>query len=384
MPAVANPPPLTFRGTLWRYLLCVLTSVVVFLSAVETDYYAGAVAVLVDVVLGIASFVVVRWRRRRPLLVAVSLNLASMVSSLAAGPALLALASVATRRRWGEIAALFVIGTIASVGYELIYATDDMPWWFMLLVSVLFFALFIALGMYVGSRRELMASLLARAESAEAEQWARVAKARADERTRIARDMHDALAHRLSMVALHSGALSYRSDLDVEAVRRSAEIIRSSTHDALAELRQTLGMLREGDEEHEPDRPQPAATDLSALLDECRAGGMRLEEEIDLDLPAVPASLGRTVYRVVQELLTNARKHAPGTRVTVRIAGALGEGVSVRVSNPLRVGGRADAPPSGYGLVGVAERVRIAGGRFRHELTGDDRFVAQAWIPWSA
>ena len=103
----------------------------------------------------------------------------------------------------------------------------------------------LATGMYIGARRELVASLHDRAERAEREQALRVEQAQANERARIAREMHDVLAHRMSLVAMHAGALAYRTDLSPEQTRHAAEVIQANAHRALADLREVLGLLRE-------------------------------------------------------------------------------------------------------------------------------------------
>ena len=133
--------------------------------------------------------------------------------------------------------------------------------------------------MYIGSRRELLATLRERADTAEAEQAARVAQARTAERAQIAREMHDVLAHRISLVTMHAGALTYREDLTADEMRATAAVIQENSHQAMVELREVLGLLRDGPGDSAPELPQPSAVDLPALLDEARASGMRIESE---------------------------------------------------------------------------------------------------------
>nr|WP_255670020.1 histidine kinase [Aeromicrobium wangtongii] len=229
-----------------------------------------------------------------------------------------------------------------------------------------------------------MATLRERAVTAETEQAARVAQARTAERARIAREMHDVLAHRISLVTMHAGALVYRQDLSADEMRAAAGIIQDNAHEAMVELREVLGILRDGPGDAHPELPQPAASDVPALLDEARSSGMRLEQVGAVDLAAVPESLGRTVYRVVQEALTNARKHAPDTLVTVTFAGGPSEGLRVIVRNPMPIGAGARAPESGLGLIGLAERTALAGGTLTHRLSPDRAFILTAWLPWPA
>ena len=137
-----------------------------------------------------------------------------------------------------------------------------MTWGVVITLAVL------AWGMFVRARRQLIVSLRDRAERAEAEQQLRVAQARQLERTRIAREMHDVLAHRISLLSLHAGALEFRPDAPPEEVARAAGVIRASAHDALQDLREVIGVLRAettGEATHR-SRPQPTLADLPALV----------------------------------------------------------------------------------------------------------------------
>ncbi len=342
-----------------------------------------------DVAVGAASTVVTMiWRRRFPVTVAVVTNIVAVGSFSSAGAASLALTSLATRRRWREIVPVtgVVLLTIpATVAINPVPGPDPRVDAAVVVVVVLFM---VATGMYVGSRRELLDTLRSRAEIAEAEQSAKLAQARSAERTRIAREMHDVLAHRISLVTMHAGALAYREDLPPEQVRESARTIQETAHQAMEELRAVLGVLREDPGDAVPELPVPKAADLTGLVAEWQRAGMRVALDVEGDLETVPAGAGRTVFRVVQEALTNAHKHASATSVRVRVVVESREGVWVEVRNPLPVGSvdTSDAPAgSGLGLVGLRERVELAGGRLRHGVTARDRtFALDAWLPWPA
>jgi signal transduction histidine kinase len=242
----------------------------------------------------------------------------------------------------------------------------------------------LAWGLYVRARRLLLASLLERAQRAEAEQELRVQQARHLERARIAREIHDVLAHRISLLSLHAGALELRPTAPPETIASAAGVIRSSAHQVLEDLREVIGVLRVDQPDEPPERPQPDLAGLEALAAEARAAGgtVTLDNAI-ADPAAVPATIGRAAYRIVQEGLTNARKHAPGRPVTVTAGGAPGEGLTVEVRNPLSPGGaRAAIPGGGTGLIGLAERAAIAGGRLEHGATAGG-FRLAAWLPWS-
>jgi signal transduction histidine kinase len=383
----SQQPRLTWWSHTWRTVLVLAISGSALATMAEDERPVADLLVAVDAVLGLAAFVLVFFRRRWPVPVAVATTLASGVSGLAAGPALLALVSLATRRRWREIVPVALLGLLSGVAYALTWpgaviaggGTWDVL--FQAGIGVPFTAAFVAWGLYVGSRRELLWTLRDRAQRAEEEQATRVAQARTAERTRIAREMHDVLAHRISLVTMHADAMVFRTDLDAEQLRTSAEVIQESSHRALVELREVLGVLREDAGDAAPERPQPGARDVPAMVQELVADGVRVDARLEADLDGVPDTTGRTLYRVVQEGLTNARKHAPHSRVALTVTGRPGTGLDVEVSNPLGPGDRSSAPDSGLGLVGLAERATLAGGRIEHG-TVEGRFVLSAWLPW--
>nr|WP_281360223.1 histidine kinase [Isoptericola halotolerans] len=265
--------------------------------------------------------------------------------------------------------------------------------------SVVVYALLVWIGAYIGLRREHLRSLHERVATAEREQASRVAEARANERARIAREMHDVLAHRMSLVAMHAGALAYRTDLPPEQVAESAALVRDSAHEALGELREVLGVLRgldgpssddEATGQPAPEGPQPTLADLPELVRSASEAGTAVRLAADsVYLASLPTAVSRTVYRIIQEALTNVRKHAPEQPATVELRGARGRGLWITVTNPtvaerLPVAGRdvaPAAPPSGLGLIGLSERTDLAGGSLSAGES-DGRFVMQAWLPW--
>jgi signal transduction histidine kinase len=197
--------------------------------------------------------------------------------------------------------------------------------------------------------------------------------------------MHDALAHRLSLVALHAGALEYCKRLTDAEVATAAAITRQSAHRALADLHEILGVLRTLETDTPPERPQPTLVDLPALIQEAVGAGtkVRLHNRI-VDLAGAPDTIGRGAYRMIQESLTNARKHAPDTAVDVILSGRPGGQLLLEVRNPLRLGAAVSATPgSGLGLLGLTERAELMGGRLEH-VRSDRDFVVRAWLPWPA
>ena len=190
------------------------------------------------------------------------------------------------------------------------------------------------------------------------------------------------LAHRLSLLSVHAGALEFNSDAPAEEVAEAAGVIRESARAALEELRGVIGVLREDTGESLTQPPQPTLADLPVLVDESRAAGMRITARLELGEVTPPAALGRTAYRVVQEGLTNARKHAPGAAVTLVVDATGGDvRVEVRSLAPVSVASASPLPGAGTGLIGLAERVTLAGGELESGVDEEGAFVLRARLP---
>jgi signal transduction histidine kinase len=325
-------------------------------------------------------------RRRWPVHVAVALALIGGFSVFSSVAGALALFTVAVHRRFAVVAWVTAIGLAVVPGYILLHPDTNDPVWASIAFIVIITGGTIAWGMYVRARRQLVLSLRERAERAEAEQQLRVEQAQQQERARIAREMHDVLAHRISLLSMQAGALEFRPDAPPEEIARAAGVVRASAHQAMEDLREVIGVLREEPDGGDPERPQPTLANLPGLLDESRQAGMHVSSDCRLgDLGAVPDGVGRNAYRIVQEGLTNARKHAHGAAVDVRLDGAAGSGLTVEVRNRLPVGSApASLPGAGTGLIGLSERTLLAGGRLEHGRTQGGDFELRAWLPWPA
>ncbi|MFC3397108.1 sensor histidine kinase [Microbacterium amylolyticum] len=318
-------------GSAWRYAVMIVVALVVyviFLGAVLERHDVNPdliddqplwiqVLPLSEVILGLATIGALPFRRRWPLLIAVMSAALMSFSATAIAGAALAATSNATRRRPRS---LLVVGIVWLCAGLILSAWSMRPGavaWVIPVIMMTTYALSVTIGLYVGARRDLIASLRTRAHEAEREAALRVAAARATERTLIAREMHDVLAHRISLIAVHAGALDYRTDLSTERSTEAASLIRENARRALVELRHVLDVLGDRDERS----PQPTLAQLEALLEETRQAGMRVTATVAARIEELPDEVSRCAYRVVQESVTNVRKHAPGAQVRLLIEG---------------------------------------------------------------
>ncbi|PKZ63122.1 two-component sensor histidine kinase [Gordonia terrae] len=379
-------PPMTWTGRLWRLAVMLVVSGVALGTRAAYLWDNARWWFVIDLAFGVLSYIVIWWRRTHPVPVTTFTNIVGMVSSTTLGPGLLAMVSLSSRRRWVEIipqAALSFGAGMIALTFFATPAEQNGPIIVQYAVTAVATAAMVAWGLYIGSRRELLASWQARALASEAEQQAKVMQARSLERARIAREMHDILAHRISAMSMSAGALAYRSDLSGEQIRETAQTIQETSHLALTELREVLGVLREGPGDATPEEPQ-GVPDLSALIEEARRLGMRLESRCDIDVSSLSPGISRTLYRCVQEALTNARRHSPSAPVTLHIRGGPEHGVDLLVENPLPLSMGSNASSPGFGLVGLAERVQLHGGRQSATVSEDKRFLLHVWLPWQS
>lgn len=341
-----------------------------------------ALAVADQLIGGLACAAV--WlRRRRPLGLALAMIPVTFVSATAGGASMVALFTLAVHRPFRHLAWITAVNLALVPLFYWLRPDPDLPYLVVVVLASLLTLLVACLGMFVRTKRQLVLTLRDRARRAETEAGLRAERAQRLAREAIAREMHDVLAHRLTLLSVHAGALEFRPDAPREEIARAAGVIRESSHEALQDLREIIGVLRAADGDEAGGRPQPTLAALAALVTESRQAGMKITLDNHVDDPtAVPASVGRTAYRIAQEGLTNARKHAPGAEVTVRVTGAPGDGLDITVHNPAP---EAEAPPvpgSGQGLIGLTERATLAGGRLEHRVTGTGGFEVRAWLPW--
>ncbi len=272
------------------------------------------------------------------------------------------------------------------------------------------------LGMYMGERRVALLAWVDRAERAEREQTLIADAAVAEERRRIAGEMHDVVSHRVSLMVVHANALQYVSG-DPDAAKQASTTIATAGRQALDELREMIGVLRRPQSEDEQRTPaaetgavsaqapqtdrEPAAETgsesgeavlarLPELVDSSRSAGLPVELRTAGEPHRLPESTERAAYRIVQEALTNVHKHAPGAETEVTVA-YRGETVRVGVRNSAPSDERSGAgtasdgapllPSGGHGLIGLRERVRLAGGTIETGQRRGGGFAVEAELP---
>ncbi|MFI6438470.1 sensor histidine kinase [Streptomyces sp. NPDC050759] len=363
------------------FLLAVLIGLIAA-DAVGDNPRVSHTAATLDQLLGALACAAVWLRRRWPFGLALATIPLGVLSDTAGGACMIAVFTLAVHRPFRYVAWVGGINiAVVPLTYRL-RPDADLPYLVSVVLTVVLVAAIVGWGLLVRAKRQLMFSLRDRARRAETEARLRAEQAQRLAREAIAREMHDVLAHRLTLLSVHAGALEFRPDAPQEEVARAAGVIRESAHEALQDLREIIGVLRAADHD-DTGRPQPTLAALDTLVAESREAGMKVVLDSRVSDPAdVPASVGRTAYRIAQESLTNARKHAPGTEVTVTVTGGPGEGLVVTVRNPAPEGEVPHVPGSGQGLIGLTERATLAGGRLEYGAETDGAFGVRAWLPW--
>jgi signal transduction histidine kinase len=375
LPAVVIDDPDAGRGRRDRIVDAVLYLVafaIGFATLVDTWELHPPWLRPVAIVFGIAGLVSLHWRRSHPAAVGIFASAVSIVI-VTSGANFVALFNAAIRARGRDLALIAGLTVVSCVTNPVLYrGTQSLE--LEIGAGLGFAGAALGWGLFVRARRQLVQSLREQADRGAEE-------ARAAERRRIAREMHDVLAHRLSLLSVHAGALEFSADRPAEEIAEASGVIRESARAALEELRGVIGVLREDAGESLTQPPQPTLSDLPALVEESRAAGMRITARIELGDAAPPTAVGRTAYRIAQEGLTNARKHAPGAAVTLTVDAAGGDlRIEVRSLAPVAVAS-VPLPGAGTGLIGLAERVALAKGELEHGVDADGAFVLRARLP---
>ncbi|MEG3627175.1 sensor histidine kinase [Streptomyces poriticola] len=381
--------------------------------------------VAAGVVFGLLAGSVLLVRRQWPIavvLVAIAITPAEMGFLLGIVGLYTLAASELPRRIIGALAGMSLVGTliVTFVRLRQDIAQEDLGVgaWVVPFASVTtalgLTAPPLLLGLYVGARRRLMESLRERADSLERELQLlaeraeeRAEWARGEERTRIAREMHDVVAHRVSLMVVHAAALQAVARKDPEKAVRNAALVGDMGRQALTELREMLGVLRSGGEGQWERASVPLAAvgaaaaaaasraagdegegpclaELDELIGQSAAAGMVVALSVQGEVRSYAPEVEQTAFRVVQEALTNVHKHAAGAKTYVRLAHRVSE-IAMQVENeaPPEPGsaGSAGLPSGGNGLVGMRERVSALGGVFVSGPTDAGGFRVSAVIP---
>lgn len=348
--------------------------------------------------LGATLAVLTIWRVRWPEVLVTLSCLAALTLPLEPAPALVGLTQLIIRRSdwrpWvagvATSAATVVTvwrdsrGTTSETSLWQVTTGDQtnapLPWWAVALISALIVAATVGIALTIRSRREVATYAERDAVQAQKLDAMQETVTRQAERERLAQEVHDALGHRLSLLSLHAGALEVNARDDQTA--RSAALLRQGAQQSMDDLRSLLTMLRN------PGDPDVAArvpdlADVPTLIDESLTAGSPVVASVYVDRsePLHPV-VSHTAYRIVQELLTNARKHAPGTPIRLQVNGSAQSGIEISTANRMP----ADAPPyagQGSGLTGLTARVQQVGGRSRVWVDDERAFRVGVWLPWN-
>ncbi|WP_371656721.1 MULTISPECIES: sensor histidine kinase [unclassified Streptomyces] len=338
----------------------------------------------------LAMSVLLLFRRRWPLPIAVVAIAADVVSFYPAAEAV-ALYTVGTKIR----SYLWQVGILAACGavHFWVYISGDHGPSILSQLAAHFFiftATPLLLGLYVATRQRLRKSLEEQRNYINRERILMAEKVRAEERQRITREMHDVVAHRVSHIVMHAGAIevaalhSRKEEHDRQWMAREAAQIRVAGREALRELRELLLVLKPSDGQAAPLGPQPNLSDLPALIERSRAVGLPVVLENGVHT-TLTSSAQHGLYRIVQEALTNVLKHAPGAATHILLA-EHGDTLELRVRNAAAppTTGTASLPGSGKGLAGLRERVSFLNGTLEDGPCADGGFQVRAVIPIAA
>jgi signal transduction histidine kinase len=295
---------------------------------------------------------------------------------------------------WSQLAAMIALGMLATrkqwhwqtwVGGGLVWVCRFIAWplsefaqlsWREHVLDgiygVLVAGMPVAIGLLIGARAELAQRLSELAASRDREQKLHADAVRAEERARLAREMHDVVSHDITLIAMQAGALL--ASTGQSDARETAQIIRQLSTRTLEELRSLVGVLRSGAED---DGPVHDITELATLI---RTSDIPVQLSVEQVPDSLPTKVSAAAYRTVQECLTNVHKHAPGASATVRILGEE-DALRIEVRNDKARGSGTGLPSGGHGLTGLAERARLLGGSFETTETTDGGFRVRARYP---
>jgi len=346
-----------------------------------------AVSVVVGLALLLVQVLPLLWRRRHPSLVLLLVGgafaarvLLGFSPGIAGFGLLVAMYSVAAYEVRARRLVFLVAAGLGFVAGFVVFGVTGNPRSFAITVPSLFFVAAWLIGDYLRTRRAYVAQLEERAARLERERDQDRRLAADEERTRIARELHDVVAHDVSVIAIQAGAARAVQASKPEAAAQALGLIETTARETLIELNRLLGVLRGGNGAS-PDRsPQPGIGQLAGLVEQLRAAGLEVDARVEGEARPLPPALDLSAYRILQEATTNVLKHARARRVDIRVHYAEG-----MLALDVRDDGGGDSrnvnSSSGHGLIGMQERVALFGGQFRagRDLAGG--FSVHARLP---
>lgn len=358
----------------------------------------------IGLVLNLVAAAALVWRHEHPWPVLAVALAGPLVFSTDATAALIALYAVAkiehSRRLVAAVGAVYA-ACVVSLLYDAGRTRDnsvlsmeqkpepgqpkpvwEIDWWLPWLVAAVLVGIVVALALVKRTRSQLSAAEHSRDEATEQTRAMRDEMIRTEERTRIARDMHDTLAASLSRISLFAGALQVGGADNPEKIANTASMIRSTAHEALDELKNIVGVLR-GTAGARHSNGHQGIDAITDLVQSARAAGLHTTLFTDLRPGDVGTVSGHVTYRVVQEALTNAQKYAADQTVRITVTGAEHDGIRIDVRNRLSTATPTVPPGSRAGLTGLAEQAQQIGGTVHAGVAGTD-FVVSCWLPWFA
>ncbi|WP_137873914.1 histidine kinase [Rhodococcus sp. Q] len=356
--------------------------------------------------LNLGAAVALVWRHEHPWIVLAAALAGPLFFSTDATAALIVLYAIAKTERGERLAAATIavyLACAASLTYDAHRTRDNsvltmavtrpekgapkpeweiavwIPWF----VAAVLVAIVVGAAMLKHTRSELAQAEHSRDLATEQSHVMRDEVIRTEERTRIARDMHDTLAASLSRISLFAGALQVNGADNPEKIANTASMIRSTAHDALDDLKHIVGVLRGSAAANARPSGHQGIDSVAELVQSARAAGLHATLYTDLQPGDVGTVSGHVTYRVVQESLTNAQKYASDQTIRISISGAAEHGIRIDIRNNLSALPPNVPPGSGSGLRGLAEQAGEIGGTFNAGVLGTE-FVATCWLPWYA
>ncbi len=322
------------------------------------------------------------WRRRQPIAVAAAVTATVVVWAVAAygdGNDLALIAAMYAVGRYALEPRHSAAALVAAIALSELGTVIDANQRIDIAPAIVLPVIAWYVGRRVRNRGDYLVLLRERSERIEADQQARARQAVADERSRIARELHDVVAHQVSMMTVQAGAAKTIARTDLDAAIDSMSDVEHAGREALGELRHLLGVLRADTADPDHLEPQPGLADLPSLVDHLTQTGAAVTLTLD-QRNDIPASVELSAYRIIQEAITNIIKHAgPGPTVTISV-GADRHTLGVEITNTTD-GSAPRLPRSGYGIAGMEERANLLGGTLDAGPVPPDRFRIVAHLP---